>query len=87
MSEFLASWSPVINYMVQCSKKTTKLSLVRLKHAKTAYQTMDYRDFAAAIGAALAAAIPAFSLISLLEWSIYRRRGSPYLWHLAAPGP
>jgi hypothetical protein len=87
MVKFLKSKSLATDYMVQCSKKTTKRASARVMSAKNAYLTMDYRKLAAAINAAFGAAFSAAWTACGIQWSIYRRRGSPYLWHLAAPGP
>jgi hypothetical protein len=57
--------------MVQCSKKTTKLGYARPSIAKNAYLTMNYRNFAAALIAAIsadiAAAFPAISVAGLRQ--------------------
>jgi hypothetical protein len=87
MLVFPKSESLTADYMVQCSKKTTERAPARDTPAKNAYLTMDYRKLAAAINAAFGAAFSAAWTACGIQWSIYRRRGSPYLWHLAAPGP
>jgi hypothetical protein len=53
--------------MVQCSKKTTKLGAVRPSIAENAYLTMNYRNIAAALNAAISAAFAsAFPAILVL---------------------